>query len=237
MLSGLVAYPSAMEDVGQVIEATLRRLHEKNIHSDLESWTELDVPGHVIASTVLERLDRGNVLVADVTTLNFNIVFEIGYAIGKKKRILLIRYGQLKEDPDIRTVGIFDTLGYVTYTGTNVLETILTEFDDTDAALGFDPGHANMAAPVYLVLPEVKGDFETRLIARVKKARLFYRSFDPQESGRMSAIDAIQDVASSLGVVVPLLPSDSTRTQPAGGLCCGAHAGDGQATTADSAGR
>ena len=44
------------------------------------------------------------------------------------------------------------------------------------------------------------------LVSRVKKARLFYRSFDPNEQPRLSAHDAIQNVAQSFGVIVPLRP-------------------------------
>ena len=50
----------------------------------------------------------------------------------------------------------------------------------------------------------------TKIISRIKKARLFYRSFVPGEEIRMSAIEAISHVASSYGVIVPLL-SPNTR--------------------------
>jgi hypothetical protein len=44
-----------------------------------------------------------------------------------------------------------------------------------------------------------------RIVARVKKARLQYRSFSPSEEMRLSAVEALQHVASSSGVLVPLL--------------------------------
>lgn len=213
MLTGLVAYPSAQEDVGLAVEGALGALHGRNIDLGLLSWKELDIVGHVIGTTVLEQIDAGDVLVADISSLNFNVVFEVGYAIGRKKRVLLIRNGRLREDPDIKKVGIFDTLGYRTYASTNDLLSHIEQFDGIDNPLRFDAGQTNKTQPAYLVLPEVKGDFETRLIARVKKARLFYRSFDPEESGRMSAMDAIEDVASSLGVVVPLLKTNYSEAR------------------------
>ena len=42
------------------------------------------------------------------------------------------------------------------------------------------------------------------MIARVKKARLFYRSFDPSEQSRLSAHDAIRNVSQSAGVLLQL---------------------------------
>lgn len=205
MLEGLVAYPSTPAEIGQTIVAGLAKLHAKGLSPHLTSWEETDIPGKFIASAVLEGIDASNILVADVTALNFNVVFEIGYAIGRRKRVFLVKNAALVDDRDALRVGIFDTLGHETYTSAASLESLLAGVTDLDSSLRFEPQKTNTAAPVYLLLPEVKGDFETRLIARVKKARLFYRSFDPEESGRLSALDAIADVASSHGVVIPLL--------------------------------
>jgi hypothetical protein len=205
MLEGLVAYPSMPTEIGQTILAGLARLHAKGLCLGLSSWEETDIPGKFITSAVIEKIDAGNILVADVTALNFNVVFEIGYAIGRKKRVFLIRNATLVEDGDTLRVGIFDTLGYQPYTNVASLESVIAGVKDLNPSIEFEPQKTNTAAPVYLLLPELKGEFETRLIARVKKARLFYRSFDPDESGRLSALDAIADVASSHGVVIPLL--------------------------------
>jgi hypothetical protein len=73
--------------------------------------------------------------------------------------------------------------------------------------LKFDENATSTKTPVYLVLPKIKGDMETRLIARIKKGRLFYRSFDPEEHGRLSAPEAIEHIAVSHGVIIPLLPN------------------------------
>ena len=59
-------------------------------------------------------------------------------------------------------------------------------------------------APVYLVEPPVKGLAVTAMIARLKKARYRYRSFIPGEDVRLSAVDAIRQVASSSGILVAL---------------------------------
>ena len=69
----------------------------------------------------------------------------------------------------------------------------------------------NRRAPIYIVLPREHTEAEIRLISRVKKeARLFFRSFDPQEHVRMSVRDAIDNVSASLGVILPLISSNRT---------------------------
>ena len=67
---------------------------------------------------------------------------------------------------------------------------------------------SNKSAPVYILETPIDGSIMTHVIARGKKARLQYRSFTPAEDARLSAIDAVEHVASSFGVIVPLLSED-----------------------------
>lgn len=206
-ISGLVAYPTEPQDIGQTIRRGLEKLQQQIRFRDLSSWEENDIPGKFIVTEVLNLIENGSIFVADITRLNFNVIFEIGYAIGCKKRAFLVRNEAITpDDVIIRQVGIFDTLGYVTYRDSITLVSIVSEITDL-TPLRFDEHSTNSKAPVYILLPQIKGDFGTRLIARIKKARLFYRSFDPAEQGRLSAPEAIENVASSHGVVIPLLPS------------------------------
>jgi hypothetical protein len=48
------------------------------------------------------------------------------------------------------------------------------------------------------------------IISRVKKTRLGFKNFFPQEEPRLSAIKAVDDVTAALGVIVPLLAKNFT---------------------------
>ena len=72
-------------------------------------------------------------------------------------------------------------LGYLEYQNSDELEAIIRNITD------FTPSIKNIYAlnknaPVYLVAARVRTDPVTRIISRVKKARLFFRTFDPQET-------------------------------------------------------
>src|SRR6185503_9016018 len=58
--------------------------------------------------------------------------------------------------------------------------------------------------PVYIVEPPVRDEAATLMTSRLKKARYRYRSFSPSEDSRLSASDAIRQVAASAGVLVGL---------------------------------
>jgi hypothetical protein len=57
-----------------------------------------------------------------------------------------------------------------------------------------------------LIEARFRTDSVARIVSRVKKARLFYRSFDPEESPRLSASEGFEQVAQSFGVLLHLLP-------------------------------
>ena len=86
--------------------------------------------GRFIYQPILEEIDNGQMLVADVTRLNFNVVFEIGYAIGREKRAYLIRNSAIAGSDDlIEQVGVFDTLGYKQYNSSDQLASHLVPCD------------------------------------------------------------------------------------------------------------
>lgn len=200
--NGLFAYPSNPAAVGEVIKAALGQ-----IETSISSWEENDIAGRFLLSPILTKIENGNCLFADITYLNFNVVFEIGYAIGRNKRVFLLRNSSLTGTESLgKEIGIFDTLGYKNYTNSVELSRIITSIDNLDP-LPIDRTTLNRPVPVYLVLPKEKTDSEIRVISRLKKARLECRIYDPQEHGRLVGGDAIDDVAQSLGVATLLLPS------------------------------
>ncbi|CAH6855463.1 conserved hypothetical protein [Vibrio chagasii] len=198
---GFYAYASSPAEIGQTIERAV-----KSSSSTVDTWQALDIPGHFISEKVLEGIDSCEFLVADISVLNFNVTYEIGYAIGKRKRVLLTKNRSIQEGtPSIREVGIFDTLGYKEYQNSSELSGFLNSAVP-EHPLSF-PKKINIKSPVYLLEGMHKTDWATRIVSRIKKARYLFRSFDPNEQPRLSANDAINQVAQSHGVVVPLLSS------------------------------
>lgn len=112
--------------------------------------------------------------------------------------------GELERDA--RELGIFDTLGYTTYQNSEDLIPIL-EASNPVGPLATASRALNRSTPVYLLEAKYKTEAVTRIIARVKKAKLFYRSFDPQETARLSAFEAIEQVSQSYGILLHLLPA------------------------------
>ena len=210
-LNGFYAYSSQVAQVGDCIERATEDYNRIHSEAKVKTWKQLDIVGHFISGEVLSGIDAADFLLADITTLNFNVTYEIGYAIGSGKRILLtknksIESGNLK----IEDVGIFDTLGYGEYQNSSELKGLITQAPKKEP---LDiPFRQNRKAPVYLLETPHRTDWSGRIVSRIKKAGYIFRNFDPNEQPRLSAYDAINQVASSYGVIVPLLSKTSARS-------------------------
>jgi len=206
-LNGFFAYPSKPPEIKYTINSTVSELQKLSKYKNINSWEELDIPGKFIVNQIMRRIEESNIFIADITFLNFNVIYEIGYAIGQQKRIFLFRNNSIESDHKlIEEVGIFDTLGFEKYSDSTSLIELIKSINDL-SPLSFDISKTKNESPVYLVLPEYFSDNETHLVSKIKKAKLFFRSYDPKEIGRLSAFDAIENVAQSHGVVIPLLGS------------------------------
>ena len=205
--TAFIAYPSRDRNLLSVLRDGVAKATARTKAIRFEPWEFNDIAGTPLVSPIIEKIDSASYVIADITYLNLNVIYEVGYAIGKGKRVFLIRHTGTRGDRDqaIR-VGIFDTLGYFEYDDSDSLSYRLAGYID-EKSLDF-PLEIDHKAPVYVVEPPEKGDATTMMTSRLKKARYRYRSFNPTEDSRLSAVDAIRQVASSAGVMVSFDGSD-----------------------------
>lgn len=203
--SAFVAYPSTPKEIGQCINRVAERMRTSG-RLVMSTWEQNDIAGRPLVAPIFEGIGGAALLIADVTTLNFNVTYEIGYAIGTAKRAFLIRHSGVNvSQEEIRKVGIFDTLGYEQYRDSDELFRKLSYPIDT-SPIPISPV-LDRRAPLYLLETPVRTEGMGYIVARIKKARVHYRSFAPSEHSRLAAMDAITHVANSFGVLIPLMGS------------------------------
>ncbi|WP_250537114.1 hypothetical protein, partial [Caballeronia sp. AZ10_KS36] len=207
-----VAYPSKDQSLLGILRSAVKKVTARTQEVRYERWEFNDIAGTPLISPIIEKIDESAFIVADITYLNLNVVYEIGYAIGKSKRVFLIRHSKTKGDRDIaKQVGIFDTLGFSEYDDDESLAYRLTgEIGEIPLSI---QNPIDTKAPAYVVEPPLKGAAATMMTSRLKKARYKYRSFNPTEDSRLSAVDAIKQVASSAGVLVSFEREDKDWAQ------------------------
>jgi hypothetical protein len=177
---------------------------------DVRSWQQIDIPGRFIVEGVLQRIDEADFVVADITKLNFNVTFEIGYAIGRSKRVVLTVHEALSpEIRDITRLGIYDTLGRRMYENASGLSQIIGGIEDTEP-LRFPEYQIDRGQPIFLLDTFYKTDTSVRILSKITTTRIGHRTFDPKEQPRLSTLEAYGSVAKSIAVVVNLLSTNTT---------------------------
>lgn len=202
--SAFVAYSSKDEAVASLVFAAVRKANARPLPVRFEPWLFNDVAGQPLVSPILEKIDSSPFLVADITTLNLNVVYEVGFAVGREKRAFLIRHAGTPGDRELaNSAGIFDTLGYQEYTSDEDLAHRLSaEIAENPLPVAYA---ADRKSLIYVLEPPTRNQAVAILVSRMKKAGFYhYRSFQPGEDARLSATDAVRQVAVSSGVVVPL---------------------------------
>lgn len=202
--TAFVAYSSRVQAVADIVFAAVRKSNSRTLPVRYEPWQFNDVAGVPLVSPILEKIDESPFLVADITTLNLNVVYEIGFAVGRGKRAFIIRHAGTAGDKELaNSAGIFDTLGYHEYADADDLTHRLSaEIQEIPLPTTYPP---DRKALIYILEPPTRSQAVSILVSRMKKAGFYhYRSFQPGEDTRLSATDAVRQVASSSGVVVPL---------------------------------
>lgn len=206
--NAFVAYTSRDAGLAEIIGTGIAKANRRvGKRIQYTPWEFNDIAGNPLISPILEGIESSKYVVADITYLNPNVVYEVGYAIGKSRRCFLVRHALTEGDKKVaQEAGIFDTLGYDTYRNDDELANSLSAYvDPTPLPL---TSSLDRLAPVYVVEPPAKGGVATLMTSRLKKAKYKYRSFNPTEDSRLSATDAIRQVGGSAGVLLSLLGID-----------------------------
>jgi nucleoside 2-deoxyribosyltransferase len=201
----LFLYPNEPAIISATIEEAVQRLRMASASKRWLSWKDLATPGQIIFCVICKALRFTNFAVADVTTLNFNLLFEIGYAIGLGIPVVPLRdTSYIKDEKIFSELGLIDTLGYIDFENSTQLVDAILSRPRAGLVLPHTPA-VNKERPLFIVKSPVQTEGMVRLMSGLKKSGLRFRSFDPRESARLSLHDAFKQAYSSMGVVVHLM--------------------------------
>lgn len=113
---GVFLYPAKPATVALTIEEAVKILKEKLPAKKWYSWKDFRPTGQMIFCEICKRIRHSDYVVADVTTLNFNLLFEIGFAIGLGIPVSPIRDTTIiTNKTEFDELGMLDTIGYVDF--------------------------------------------------------------------------------------------------------------------------
>lgn len=118
MKKGFFAYGSDPSYCGEFIEEAVLNLNTslKGI-MNLETWKSNNVTGQLIITKIVEKIKASDFVCADLTNVNNNVLFELGYAIAISKPVwLIIDKSNIESNRKFNELNFFSTIGYQSYT-------------------------------------------------------------------------------------------------------------------------
>lgn len=198
-------YPSDPPYVRSSIKLAIETLRSNHGSFKWISWEDLKISGQIIFCEICKAVLEADTIIADITTLNFNVLFEIGFAIGMRRPVILIRDTSYNRDRHyFDELGIIDTIGYIDFNNSEELvKGVITNLKKKPLFLTIQG--INWAHPIYLVKSHVDTDGSIKITSCIKKTGLRFRNFDPKEDIRLTLHEAWKQVSSSLSVMAHLL--------------------------------
>jgi hypothetical protein len=131
--SAFYAYPSRPDHLIETIELAIDEINSRGV-CEIKDWRSLNVTGRLVINTILKQIKACDLFVADVTGLNPNVLFELGFAVALDKRIWLT-----VDETNPKHVGVLDELplvsdiGYVPHTNFEIIrDAFLDEYPWAD---------------------------------------------------------------------------------------------------------
>ncbi len=201
----LFLFGSNPPQIAATIEAAVEKLRTLSGSYRWITWKNLDVPGQIIFCEICKAMRFTRLVVADVTTLNFNLMFEIGFAIGLGLPVLPIRNTAYIEDAhEFDELGLLDTLGYFDFQTSADLKDYLID-NPKKPSLHLKPPGLNNESPLCVVKPPLESDGTIKMMSVIKKSRLQFKLVDIKETGRVSLHEVYKSVFASRAIILHLL--------------------------------
>lgn len=209
---GFFAYPSTPPSLPPTIKAAVEAIN-KTQTVRITPWVDLDVGGKYIMPEICNAIDASDLFCGDVTTVNANVMFELGFAIARNKRVWLVR-DESYTDPkkEFEQLRILTTIGYAQYTNSEQIIRAFfraqphTSTEDTIFKQSIEPMLGGELPSTLLYLKSRHDTEASVLVTRaLEESKLALTVDDPRESGVQPLYWYAQRVYSALGTLAHLL--------------------------------
>lgn len=200
------AYPQGYASVSDAIKGAVELSGRGNIV--IKPWENMSIAGFKLDDLVRDQIKDADVLLADITYPNHNVLYEIGYAIALEKPVIPTLNIAIERAADrVRQLGLFDTLGWTSYHNAEELHERLSSWQEVSWINRY-VRKRDHSQPLFILDVQVKTDFRNHIFHAVENSNVNYRTFDPQEIPRLTAAQAISDISASAGVILPIIGKD-----------------------------
>lgn len=158
------AYPAQPASCGETMATAAAQLTSRGIPS--ETWRDLQPGGRILIDSITTAIDSSGTVVAEISSMNRNVLFEAGYAMARNKRLLFAMDESLESARRLWDgIQLFSTVGRLDYHGNgldlaNLIEANLSGTSDVDPLLSGILADAQPQQPNAVFAPTVPVRFQ-----------------------------------------------------------------------------
>jgi hypothetical protein len=219
-VSCFVAYPANPLDRAESIEEAIRRIGDGKTVK-ITGWRELAPTGQLMIGTICDSIKRNDLFIADVTALNPNVLFELGYAIAHRKRIwVLLNPSIERAKAEFDRFALLSTIAYRPYSNS---DDIVNGFYSDRPFLSLDKilidelleasGEPNKREALLYVKPTEKTDAVIKISRRVDGGPIQSVIDEPTEMGSQPLSWYVREVTNCFAAVTHFLSNDHAGWQ------------------------
>jgi len=117
LTTAFFAYGSETPSCGEFIEAAIKLINNSGHPVTVKSWKNMSIGGDFLISAILKEIEDSEIFCCDITNLNENVLFELGFAISRNKPIWIIQDITISASfQRYKEFILLNTIGYVNYT-------------------------------------------------------------------------------------------------------------------------
>jgi hypothetical protein len=213
--SAFFAYPTSPPSRSETMREAARKIAATGVVAT-STWEDLRVTGSLVIDTVLGAIDEATVFVCEVTSLNPNVMFELGYAIGTGKRIWpLYDEADSTAAPQWQRLRLLTTVGYAPYINSDDIRgqflkesphLVGSSLLDVAIRPGLQP---STEADIFYLRSAFSTDASRSLTRRIGKEEVSGKrliTYDPSESSVYTLAWFAQQIYNSSIVIAHLSP-------------------------------
>src|SRR5271155_1400437 len=109
------SYPSEPPSIGELVRTAITELNRTG-HVLAKGWEDCRVGGKVVIHEICDEIEEADIFCADLTGMNANVMFELGYAIAMNRRIWLgLDVTRVDSKAHFEQLRVLTTVGYTKY--------------------------------------------------------------------------------------------------------------------------
>ena len=169
-LDGFFSYPLEPIYLSKTVTELVLQLQKHSPQENWLTWQQLNMGGQIIFCEICKAIYVSKLVIANITAINFNALFELGYAIGMNRPVLPFRDSSFEQHKKLLDeVGIFETLGFQEFSNSNDLVRLVMSKKAYSPPIQIQPKLIKNQ-PIYYIRSSIDTDVSVKLLSCLKNA-------------------------------------------------------------------